>query len=57
MSENFAGLCGSAIMVRAFDREASVWTNLLDIGSVSMAPAFFGSNGSLDPAQGYRAGC
>jgi hypothetical protein len=57
VSEAFAGLCGSAIMVRAFDLQAAVWTNLLDVGSASMAPAFFGPNGSLDPAQGYRAVC
>jgi hypothetical protein len=57
VSESFAGLCGNAIMLRAFDRQAAVWTNLLDVDSVAITAAFFGLNGSLDPAMGYRAGC
>jgi len=57
VGEAFAGLCGTAIMVRAFDRQAAVWTNLLDIDAASITSAFFGPNGSIDPAMGYRAGC
>ena len=57
VSEAFTRVCGAAIMVRAFDQQAAVWTNLLDVDSASLAPAHFGPNGSLDPAMGYRASC
>jgi len=55
--ESFGGLCGATLMVRAYDQQAAVWSNWLDVDPVVTGSVVYGPNGSGDPAMGFRAGC
>jgi hypothetical protein len=55
--ETFDDLCGDSVMIRAFDGQMTVWSNVLSVDAIGARFATFGPNGSMDPARGYRAGC
>jgi len=57
LSETFGGLCGTTPMVRAYDQQAELWSNWLNISVPEAGLTVFGANGSRDPAIGFRPGC
>jgi len=57
LTEDFAGLCGATVLVRAFDQVTSTWSNWLDVDSTAADHAHYGQNGSADPAMGFVPGC
>jgi hypothetical protein len=57
LRERFDHLCGATPMVRAYDEATETWSAWLDTDTSAFGAAYFGPNGSADPALGYTPGC
>ena len=57
LSEAFGGPCEATAIARAYDSRTARWSHWLDVDATAAGLAFYGSNGSQDPAVGFVPGC
>lgn len=55
--ETFDGLCGSTVMVRAFDQETAMWSNWMNVDSTGTDSALYAEVGRPDPALTHLPAC
>ena len=57
VGEAFGGQCGTTVMAGAYDSRTARWSHWLDVDATAAGLAFYGPNGSQDPAVGFVPGC